>query len=108
VESEDDGSGGAYAIVHPIDLGPKFVPPSTWIGGHITAQFPDSDIYPVFIGDEVRRVDGASFAAPITPGHSFRGRPALQVSRKTNRLDPQFQTAACKFQKVIYWLTNQS
>jgi hypothetical protein len=108
VDADDDGAGGAYVIVHPVTLGEKFAPLTTWIGGHITAQFPYSDIYPVFIGAEVHRSSGAAFVPPITPGHSFHGRPALQISRRTNRLDPVLQTAAWKFQKVLYWLIHQA
>lgn len=108
VDAEDDGTGGAYVIVNPVTLGEKFAPSATWVGGHITPQFPYSDIYPIFIGAEVHRANGMSFVPPITPGHTFRGRPALQISRRTNRLDPLLQTAACKFQKVLYWLTHQA
>lgn len=108
IEAEEDGSGGAYVIVEPIKVGPKFDPQQTWMGGHITAQFPYADIYPLFIGADVRRADSSAFVPPISPGHTFRGRPALQISRRTNRLDPQHQTAACKFQKVLYWLIHQA
>lgn len=108
VEAKDDGSGGAYVTIDPVELAPKFTPATTWIGGHITPQFPYADIYPVFIGAEVRLASGAPLVAPITPNHTFSGRPALQVSRRTNRLDPALQTAVCKFQKVLYWLIHQA
>jgi hypothetical protein len=108
VEVNDDGSGGAYVVVHPVTLGGRFAPSITWVGGHITAQFPYSDIYPIFIGGDVRLANGAAFVPPITSGHTFRGRAALQISRRTNRLDPVLQSAACKFQKVIYWLIHQT
>lgn len=108
VNVTDDGSGGAYVLLDPVDLGPKFVPHRTWIGGHIPPQFPYADIYPLFIDANVKFSTGAEFVAPISRGHHFCGRPALQISRRTNRLDPQLQTAACKFQKVIYWLAHQA
>lgn len=108
VEAKDDGSGGAYVIVEVVPLGEKYVPQSTWMGGHIPPQFPYTDIYPLFIGAEVRLTSGAPFTAPITANHTFCGRVALQISRKSNRLDPALQTAACKFLKVLYWLTHQA
>lgn len=108
IVAKDDGSGGAYVIVEPVNLGAKFTPEATWIGAHIPPQFPYADIYPLFIGADVRFANGAAFVPPITPNHAFCGRPALQISRKTNRLDPALQTAACKFQKVLYWLTQQT
>jgi hypothetical protein len=107
VEVREDGSGGAYVLIESVTLGPKYTPQNAWMGGHIPPQFPYADIYPVFIGGEARFASGAPFVAPITPGHTFCGRSALQVSRKTNRLDPTLQTAACKFMKVLFWLTQQ-
>lgn len=102
----DDGSGGAYVLVEGVNLGSKFFPETTWIGGHIPPQVPYADVYPLFIGGDVRLSNGKPFEAPITTGHSFCGRPAIQISRKTNRLDPALQTPACKFMKVLYWLEN--
>lgn len=107
LEVREDGAGGAYVIVEPVSLGPKFAPQTTWIGGHISPQYPYADIYPLFIGGEVRLANGAAFVPPITPNHNFSGRPALQVSRRTNRLEPALQTAVVKFQKVLHWLTHQ-
>lgn len=108
VDIKDDGSGGAYVIVESVTLGPKFIPQTTWIGGHIPPQFPYADIYPVFMGANVRFASGAPFVSPITPNHTFCGRVALQISRRTNRLEPTLQTAVCKIQKVLYWLTQQA
>lgn len=101
---EDDGAGGAYVRVSPVELGPRFTPERTWLGGHLPPQLPYADVYPLFIGSEVARTDGRAFTAPITSGHNFRGNPALQISRRTNRLDPAVQTAALKFRKVLHWL----
>jgi hypothetical protein len=108
VDARDDGSGGAYVILDSVTLGSKFVPDKTWMGGHIPPQYPYSDIYPLFIGADVRFASGAPFVAPITANHTFCGRPALQISRRTNRLEPSLQTAPYKFQKVLYWLTQQA
>lgn len=104
VSVQDDGSGGAYVFVEPVEIGSNYVPASTWIGGHLPPQLPYADVYPLFIDAGVRLSTGAMPPAPITPGHNFRGRPALQISRRTNRLDPTFQTAAGKFLKVINWI----
>lgn len=103
-----DGSGGAYLVIENVHLGDAFRPATTWIGGHLPPQLPYADVYPLFIDAAVVRSSGVPFSAPITAGHAFGGRPALQVSRRTNRLDPQLQTAAAKFQKVLHWLQQQS
>lgn len=103
---EEDGAGGAYVRIEPVELGPRFVPRETWVGAHLPPQLPYADVYPIFIGSDVARADGVAFSAPITAGHSFRGAQALQISRRTNRLDPALQTPALKFQKVLHWLRN--
>lgn len=106
--AEDDGAGGAYVIISPVDIGQKYAPDKTWIGGHLPPQLPYADIYPLFISSEVRRVSGIGFSAPIQPVQPFRGRPALQISRRSNRFDPNIQTAASKFLKVIHWLKTEA
>jgi hypothetical protein len=108
VTVDDDGSGGAYVIVEVVDLGPKFVPQHSWLGGHLTAQTPYSDVYPIYGGGELLRADGRPFQPPLSLGHQFRGRPALQISRRSNRLDPQLQTPALKFSKVLHYLRNDA
>lgn len=100
----EDGNGGAFVTVDPVDLGDHYAPRQTWLGGHITAQYPYSDIYPVFIGEDVRRADGREFVAPITPNANFNGRLAIQISRRTATTDQTPQTAVAKFLKVLYFL----
>src|ERR1700720_2175454 len=78
----EDEQGGAYVIIDPVSIGPRFRPGSTWVGFHIPPQYPYADIYPVFIGSEVERIDGLALQAPLTRGPSFEGRPAVQISRR--------------------------
>ena len=102
--SLEDGSGGAYVVIEDVDIGDRFEPSSTWLGGHITALYPYADIYPHFIGNDVSRVDGVPFEPPITAGAQFLGRPALQVSRRNNNTQNYPQKAVAKFIKVIHFL----
>ena len=104
VMSREDGVGGAYVIVEDVAIGRRFRPSSTWIGGHITALYPYSDIYPLFIADNVRRVDGIAFEPPVTSGAQFLDRPALQVSRRNSHTQHFPQTAVAKFLKVLHFL----
>lgn len=103
VTATDDGSGGARVVIDGVDLGDQFTPKITWIGGHITAQHPYADIYPVFIGYDVRRANGQPFCGPVTPG-SFDGRQAWQVSRRSPGAQTDQQKASAKFLKVIHFL----
>jgi hypothetical protein len=100
----EDGQGGAYVVIDPVELGGKFVPTTSWVGFQIPAQYPYADIYPVFIGADVRRADGVAFQAPVTPGHSFESRAAIQISRRSAAAQSGSQRAVAKILKVLDFL----
>ncbi|WP_053381907.1 hypothetical protein [Nitrospira moscoviensis] len=100
----EDGHGGAMVIVEPVSVGGKYNPHMTWVGFHITAQYPYADIYPIFIGAEIKRVDGREFQAPVTHGHQFEGRPAIQVSRRSGAAQNGLQRATTKILKILDFL----
>lgn len=100
----EDGQGGAYVTVEEVDLGSRLEPRTSWMGGHITALYPYADIYPLFIDAGVRRSDGQPFQIPITHGHIFQGRPALQVSRINRQVQLTTQTAVMRFKKTLDFL----
>jgi hypothetical protein len=102
----EDGQGGAYVTIEPIDLGPRFAPTSTWFGFQIPAQYPYADIYPVFMAGDVSRIDNTPFAAPVTNGHTFQGRPAIQISRRSAAAQAGSQTATAKLLKILDFLQN--
>ena len=104
VTTNEDGQGGAYVFVETMDIGTRFVPSTTWMGGHITALYPYADIYPVFIDAAVSRADGRGFDPPITHGHNFAGRSAIQISRVNNQIQNCPQTAVAKFVKILDFL----
>jgi hypothetical protein len=104
----EDGQGGAYVVVEDVDLGPGFEPRTSWMGGHITALYPAADIYPLFIDAGVRRINGRSFEVPITAGHRWRDRPALQVSRINRQVQLIPQTAVMRFKKTLSFLETLS
>ena len=104
----EDGQGGAYVLMEPIALGAKFRPEETWVGFQIPAQYPYADIYPVFIGANVARTDGVPFTAPVTPGHTFEGRPAIQVSRRSAAAQGGSQRVLAKILKVLNFLEQLS
>ena len=101
---QEDEEGGAYVIVEDVSIGCRYRPSSTWLGGHITALYPYADIYPLFIADNVQRVDGVAFEPPVTPGAQFLDRAALQISRRNNQAQQTPQTAVAKFLKVLHFL----
>ncbi len=104
---EPDEQGGARVRFGPVALGPAFVQDITWLAGHLPAQIPYADIYPIFVRGDLARKDGVALAVPVTPNHAFMGRPAVQVSRRSNGRDPTVETPALKFAKVLAWLNSQ-
>lgn len=105
VTVRDDEQGGAYVVVEPVDPGGIYQQRETWIGFRITFQYPYADVYPHFVRESLKRVDGKSVTGSgIQSGRSFEGRPALQISRRSNRLNPERDRALLKLQKVLQWL----
>jgi hypothetical protein len=102
----EDADGGVFVILEPVDPGPTYTQRETWVGFQITFQYPYSDVYPHFVRHDLTRVDGQQLGE-ATSQASFEGRPAIQISRKSNRLNPATDTAAVKLLKVLEWLRNR-
>ena len=95
--------GGAAVTIDPINLGPAYDPQQTWIKFDIGFQYPNSDIYPLFVHPALSRTDGQPHGEGISKS-SYGDKEALQLSRRSNHLDPAVDTAALKVIKVIEWL----
>lgn len=106
VSVEEDGDGGAYVTLEPVPLGELYTQADTWVGFHISFQYPASDVYPHFVRGDLSRRDGGPLGAG-TSNTQYRGKNATQLSRRSNKLDPAFQTAAHKLLKVLAWLVNR-
>lgn len=102
VEVIADGSGGVILIVEDVRVGEPYVEKSTWLGFQISSAYPMADIYPHFVG-RLQRRDGARHGEGFSET-TWRDRPALQLSRRSNRWNPATDTAALKAMKVLTWL----
>lgn len=100
----DDGSGGAFVLVEDAGIGDAYLQSTTWVGFRITFQYPYADVYPHFVRSDLTRKDGRPLGDGMSAGHTFMTRPAIQISRRSNRLDPTTNTAALKLMKVLHWL----
>jgi hypothetical protein len=107
VTAEPDNDGGAYVIVEPLSIGDLYNHATTWLGFRITFQYPYADVYPHFVRPDLQRKDGRALGDGMSDGHSFAGRTAIQISRRSNRLDPATDTAALKLGKVLQWLATR-
>ncbi len=104
VTIQAEEQGGAYVTVEGIDLGAVFNPSISWVGFLITFQYPDADVYPHFIDANVRRRDGNPHLEGVSGPVDWRGRSALQLSRRSKRLNPAADTALFKLRKVLQWM----
>jgi len=102
----EDNDGGAYVTMDPVPLMGPYTQTETWVGFHIGFQYPASDVYPHFVRADLTRRDGAALGSGLSTA-SFQSKSAIQVSRRSNRLDPAVQTAAHKLLKVLTWMENQ-
>jgi hypothetical protein len=105
VEVVPDGSGGAFVIVSDVHIGDQYTPPDTWLGFQINAAYPQSDVYPHYIGRVARR-DGHKHGEAIQEV-TWQDRTALQLSRRSNRWNPATDNAALKAEKVITWFATR-
>lgn len=105
VTVQEDGSGGAVVVL-TVPLGPPFEQLETWIGFHVTFQYPSATVYPHFVRPDLKRLDGKPHGAGISPA-TFRNGPALQLSRRTKPEGAGVETALLKLHKVLDWLVTQ-
>ena len=103
VEAEPDGAGGATVVVRDISMGSPYSQAQVWIGFQITFQYPYADVYPHFTTADLTRSDGGDLGGGFGTA-TFRGQPAIQISRRSSRLNPETETAALKLLKVIRWM----
>ncbi len=118
VEVKEDPDGGAYVLVDGVDISSAFEPSTSWIAFQIVWSYPDADCYPHFIVPEVTYV--GSGAAPnvhadgnlptsmtrsaVAPGFD---RPAIQVSRRSNRRSSETDSALHKLLRVVEFLRSR-
>ena len=100
-----DDNGGVFVVVDDVPAGSPYREATTWLGFHINAAYPDSDVYPHFVGPLTRK-DEQAHAEGFSATH-WRDRPALQLSRRSNRWSAATDTAALKAVKVLTWLASR-
>ena len=108
VDWRADSRGGAFVAMEGVPLNSEiFAQAVTWVGFRITFQYPYSDVYPHFTDAGLARSDGGSLGGGFGTA-SFQGQPAIQISRRSNRLNPEADTAALKLLKVVTWMKSQT
>ncbi len=102
----EDQEGGAFMILESLPIGEPYVQMDTWCGFHVTFQYPYSDVYPHFVRGDLQRRDGQPLGQAMSQG-TFEGRAAIQISRRSNKLNPATDTALMKLLKVLEWLRSR-
>ena len=106
VTVDETGDGGAHVLIEDIPLSGIYTQDSTWLGFTITFQYPLADVYPHFVRGDLTRIDGAALGEATSPT-GWRDKPAIQLSRRSNRLNPATDTALLKALKVMTWLNSR-
>lgn len=118
VAVKEDGEGGAFVIVNGVRIGDCFAPTSPWIGFQITFPYPEADVYPHFIDAGVKYVgngeapnahpDG-NLPTALSRGATMPGfdRPAIQISRRSNRRDAETDSALLKLIRIVEFLRSR-
>ena len=108
VTVREDGDGGAYVILEKVDVGQIYRGGVSWIGFRITFTYRDpvADIYPHYVRGDLARADGRPLGDAMS-STTFEGRPAIQISRRSNHINPRTETALIKLQKVLTWLAER-
>ena len=108
---EPDADGGAYVKVHDLFFGEQFEPSASWLAFRITFQYPFADIYPHFCNPTLKRKDGRSLGDGFNLNNQWQTpkatEPAILLSRRSNRLNPETDTAALKLAKVLDWIKSR-
>lgn len=104
VDVDPDADGGAFILVHDLFVGTMYEPEISWVGFRITFQYPRADVYPHFLDPSVRRKDGSPLGQGFSEVPEWHGRKVIQVSRRSNRLNPATDSAATKLAKVLEWI----
>jgi hypothetical protein len=110
VELLEEPQGGAFVIVDDLPIGERFKQKRSWIGFALGFQYPLSDVYPHFLRPDLERADGRPLASPLNPSQTMPGfeRPAVMLSRRSNRWNPARDTAVLKLARVVEWLRNEA
>lgn len=103
LESADDGQGGAFVTLKDVPITGPYEQPASWFGFHITHTYPYADVYPHFVRHDLSRRDKKPLGAALSVG-TFQNQPAIQISRRSKRLNAATDTALLKLQKVLKWL----
>jgi hypothetical protein len=111
VTAEETGDGGAWVLVDPITIGAAFTVEQTWVRFRIHYNYPEADIYPLFVTPDLRRKNGAELRADQGFQQIMCGPdgniPSTQLSRTTRGLRSEWNSAAGKLLKVLQWLEQQ-
>ncbi|GIK83306.1 MAG: hypothetical protein BroJett024_44110 [Alphaproteobacteria bacterium] len=101
-----DGEGGAFVMFEALPLGAPYEQSTTWMAFRIGFQYPNADVYPHYVRADLKRKDGRPLGEGMSTA-TYEGRSAVQVSRRSNKLDPAVQTAVLKLEKVLAWLRSR-
>jgi hypothetical protein len=107
VAVEPDGSGGAIVTVLTIDLGPRWSPQIVDLIFAIAFNYPFAPIYPFYTEPALSRTDDGAWPSALQRV-GWRGREVMQISLRSNRWNPNVDTAAGAVAQVAHWFRERA
>lgn len=106
----EEPQGGAHIIVDNLDIGPAFATAKSWVGFTLGFQHPLADVYPHYLRADLAYADGRPVQSPLNAGHTMPGfdRPAVMLSRRSNRWNPARDTAHLKLLRILDFLRSSA
>ena len=94
----------AFLIVSNVAVGHRYIPTTTWLGFHLNAAYPASDIYPHYVG--VSSGPMAVDSGRRSPRRRGRAAQAATVPQ-VEQLEPAVDNAANKAERILKWLADR-
>ena len=111
VDVESDKEGGAYVKVYDLSVGDQYEPTVSWLAFRITFQYPFADVYPHYCIPCLKRKDSRELGVGFNLNNQWQtpkaSEPAILMSRRSNRLNAETDTAAFKLAKVLDWMRSR-
>lgn len=102
VALEPTGDGGAILTVHGLEIGQRWQPDPIDLTCELAFNYPFAAIYPYYTTPDLVRTDGGAWPSALQRVE-WRGAPRTQISLRSNRWNPQVDTALGAVTQVKRW-----
>ena len=108
-EAEEDGGGGAFVTIPDFPFGDYgWEPAAGPLSTHVKYNYPDSDVYPFFAPEGLRRANGSGWPSGGFSSTCWNNRPVVQISmRMRGGWNPNCDTLSTAIASVCHFLVER-